>query len=43
MGVKVAAINALERQYAALSDDELRGKTDVFRARVAAGENPGRT
>ena len=38
MGVKVAAINALERQYAALSDDELRGKTDVFRARLAAGE-----
>ncbi len=38
MGAKVAAINALERQYAALSDDELRGKTEVFRARLAAGE-----
>ena len=33
MGAKVAAINALEPQYAALSDDELRGKTEVFRAR----------
>src|SRR3984885_1177005 len=38
MGAKVAAINALERQYEALSDDELRGKTQVFRARLAAGE-----
>jgi preprotein translocase subunit SecA len=38
MGAKVAAINALERQYAVLSDDELRGKTEVFRARLAAGE-----
>jgi preprotein translocase subunit SecA len=38
MGAKVAAINALETQYAALSDDELRGKTEVFRARLAAGE-----
>jgi preprotein translocase subunit SecA len=38
MGAKVAAINALEHQYEALSDDDLRGKTDVFRARLAAGE-----
>jgi preprotein translocase subunit SecA len=38
MGAKVAAINALERQYEALSDDDLRGKTEVFRARLAAGE-----
>jgi len=38
MGAKVAAINALEPQYAALSDDELRGKTEAFRARLAAGE-----
>ena len=28
---RVAAINALEPEFAALSDDELRGKTDEFR------------
>jgi preprotein translocase subunit SecA len=39
MGAQVAAINALESQYAALSDDELRGKTEIFRARLAAGES----
>ena len=38
MGAKVASINALEREYEALSDDELRGKTEAFRARLAAGE-----
>jgi preprotein translocase subunit SecA len=31
-------INALEPQFEKLSDDELRAKTDAFRARVAAGE-----
>ncbi len=31
-------INALESQFEKLSDDELRGKTEAFKARVAAGE-----
>jgi preprotein translocase subunit SecA len=35
---KVAAINALEPQISALSDDALRAKTDEFRARHAQGE-----
>jgi preprotein translocase subunit SecA len=35
---RVAQINALEPEISALSDDELRGKTEVFRARLAAGE-----
>ncbi len=34
----VAQINALEPQMRALSDAELRAKTDSFRARLAAGE-----
>ena len=34
---KIAAINALEREFEALSDDELRAKTDEFRAEIAAG------
>jgi len=34
----VAQINALEPQMQALSDAELRAKTDTFRARLAAGE-----
>src|SRR3954447_20312902 len=34
---KVAAINALEPQLAALSDEELRVRTDAFRAELAAG------
>jgi len=33
----VAAINALEPQFRALSDEQLRGKTDEFRARLADG------
>lgn len=36
---KVAAINALEPQMEALSDAELRAKTDEFRARLAGGES----
>ena len=32
-------VNALEPQTSALSDDELRGKTDEFRARLAEGES----
>jgi preprotein translocase subunit SecA len=35
---KVAAINALEPQMQALSDAELRAKTDEFKTRVAGGE-----
>jgi preprotein translocase subunit SecA len=36
---RVPAINALEPAMAALSDDELRGNTAAFRARLAAGES----
>ena len=34
----VARINELEQSYQSLSDEELRAKTDEFRARVKAGE-----
>jgi preprotein translocase subunit SecA len=34
----IAAVNALEAQFAALSDDELRAKTVEFRATLAAGK-----
>ncbi len=36
---KVREINALESQIAALSDEELRGKTDIFRERFSKGES----
>ena len=36
---RVPAINALEPRFAALSDDELRGKTIEFRQRLANGES----
>src|SRR5579871_1965936 len=35
---KVAAINALEPEFEALSDDELRAKTSAFRAELKAGK-----
>ncbi|MBI5938887.1 MAG: DEAD/DEAH box helicase, partial [Caulobacterales bacterium] len=35
---RVARINALEPEYAALSEEQLRAKTDEFKARLAAGE-----
>src|SRR5574337_466365 len=35
---KVAAVNALEPQFEALTDDELRAKTEEFRAQLAAGK-----
>jgi preprotein translocase subunit SecA len=35
---RVAAINALESEMAALSDEQLRGKTDEFRAQIAEGK-----
>ena len=34
----VARINEIERQYQELTDEQLRAKTDEFRARVKAGE-----
>jgi preprotein translocase subunit SecA len=34
----VARINELEQQYQLLSDDQLRAKTDEFRARLKSGE-----
>jgi preprotein translocase subunit SecA len=34
----VDRINALEPQFEKLSDEELRGKTDAFKQRIAAGE-----
>lgn len=34
----VAKINALEPEFKALSDEELRGKTDIFKKRLANGE-----
>ena len=39
MQARVQQINALEPQFAALSDAELRGKTEEFKARVAKGES----
>ena len=36
---KVAAINALEAEVAALSDEALRARTDTFRAELAAGRS----
>jgi preprotein translocase subunit SecA len=38
MSARVEQINALEPQFAALSDADLRAKTEIFRARFAAGE-----
>ena len=35
----VRAINALEPEMAALSDEDLRAKTDAFKARIADGES----
>jgi preprotein translocase subunit SecA len=35
---RVAAINALEKEYRALTDDALRGKTTAFRLRLGNGE-----
>ncbi len=35
---RVAAINALEAEFKALSDDQLKAKTQGFRDRLAAGE-----
>ena len=38
LGARVAAINALEPQFQALSDAALRAKTEEFKTRVAGGE-----
>ena len=37
-GPRVASINALEPEIAKLSDDELRARTDAFRAELAQGK-----
>jgi preprotein translocase subunit SecA len=33
------AVNAIEDDFVAMSDDELRGMTDEFKERLAAGES----
>ena len=38
MRARVVSINALEPKISALSDDQLRAKTDEFKARLAKGE-----
>ncbi|HEY0165366.1 MAG TPA: preprotein translocase subunit SecA, partial [Sphingomicrobium sp.] len=38
LGKHVDAINALEPQISSLSDDQLRGQTDLFRQRIEGGE-----
>ncbi|HLK26824.1 MAG TPA: preprotein translocase subunit SecA [Caulobacteraceae bacterium] len=38
MGPRIARINALERQFEALTDEDLYHQTEKFRARLAAGE-----
>src|SRR3954467_8536147 len=38
LGKYVVAINGLESNISALSDDELRGQTELFRQRLASGE-----
>ncbi len=38
MGPRIARINALERQFEAMSDEDLYHQTEAFRARLAAGE-----
>ena len=39
MHARVASINALEPQFAALSDGDLKAKTESFKARIAGGES----
>ncbi|MEM6677632.1 MAG: preprotein translocase subunit SecA [Pseudomonadota bacterium] len=39
MRAQVAAVNALEPQFEALSDEEIRAKTEALRGRHAAGES----
>ena len=39
LGGLVTAINALEPEIEALSDDDLRARTEAFRQRIAAGES----
>ena len=40
LGKYVDAVNALEANVSALSDEELRGQTERFRQRLAGGEKP---
>ena len=39
LALKVKDINVLEPEMAALSDEQLRGKTEEFRAQLAAGKD----
>lgn len=39
MGKQVVKINALEEQFQALSDEQLKAKTSEFRGRIKAGES----
>ena len=39
MGKTVTQINAMEEQMKALSDDQLKSKTDEFRSRIESGES----
>ena len=39
MGKRIAKINALEEQFQALSDEQLKSKTNEFRDRVKSGES----
>ena len=41
LGKIVDAVNGFESTIAALSDDELRGQTELFRRRLAEGAKPG--
>ncbi len=38
MGPRIARINALERQFEAMSDEDLYHQTERFRARLASGQ-----
>ena len=39
LSLEVEGINALEAEFEALSDDQLKAKTDHFRRRLARGES----
>ena len=39
LAAKIEPINALEPKYVAMSDDELRGQTALFKERIAGGES----
>ncbi len=41
LSARVSKITALEPRFEAMSDEELRGQTEIFRGRLAAGEKLG--